>query len=353
MAGALRNPMIGGLIFFGSCLFILIFLNPLSVEPVFAEEEFYKGKMLHIVVGSAPGGGFDTYARAIAKQMGKHIPGSPAVVVENMTGAGSLRAANYLYRVAKPDGLTIGHFLGGLLLGQALGQKGIEFEARRFEYVGVPVRETSICALAKRTGLSSMEQWLASKQPVKLGGIAPGNATDDVAKILREATGLPIHLVSGYKGTSEVRLAVESGEVNGVCMGWDSIKATWRKALDAGDVTVVVQARPKPHPELAKVPLAVNFAKSAEGRRLIEVGIHDLSAIFRPYALPPGTPKERVELLRRAFIETLKDPEFLEAAKKSRLTIDPVPGEEVARIVAGLFDLPPSLAAKLRDTLRW
>ncbi|MBI2997616.1 MAG: hypothetical protein HYY46_04060 [Deltaproteobacteria bacterium] len=318
-----------------------------------AQEDFYRGKTVRIVVGSAAGGGFDTYARAIARQMGKHIPGNPTVIVENMTGAGSLRSANFLYRVAKPDGLTIGHFLGGLLLGQALGREGIEFDARKFEYLGVPVRETSICALSKKTGLSNIEQWLAAKTPVKLGGIAPGNATDDVPKILQAGMGLPIHLVSGYKGTSEVRLAVEGGEVFGVCMGWDSIKATWRKVLDSGDVAIVLQATARPHPELPKIPLAVSFAKTQEGRRLIEVGIQDMSAIFRPYVLPPGTPKDRMEILRRAFVETLKAPEFLSAAEKSRLSIDPVSGEEVKKIVSGLFELPPSLVARLKDILKW
>ena len=325
----------------------------LQAYPGVAQEDFYRGKTVRIVVGSAPGGGFDTYARAIARQMGKHIPGNPGVIVENMTGAGSLRAANYLYRIAKPDGLTIGHFLGGLLLGQALGREGIEFDARKFEYLGVPVRESSICALDKKVGFPTIEQWLASKTPVKLGGIAPGNATDDVPKILQAGIGLPLHLVSGYKGTSEVRLAVEGGEVSGVCMGWDSLKATWRKQLDAGETVIVVQATPRPHPELPKVPLAVNFAKSPEGRRLIEVGIHDLSAIFRPYAMPPGVPKDRLEALRRAFVETLKDAEFVAAAEKSRLSIDPVSGEEVRKIVAGLFELPPALKNKLGETLKW
>ena len=323
------------------------------VAPGLAQEDFYKGRTVRIVVGSAAGGGFDTYARAIARQMGKHIPGSPTVIVENMTGAGSLRSANFLYRVAKPDGLTIGHFLGGLLLGQALGREGIEFDARKFEYLGVPVRESSICALSKKTGFSNIEQWLAAKTPVKLGGIAPGNATDDVPKILQAGIGLPIHLVSGYKGTSEVRLAVEGGEVFGVCMGWDSIKATWRKVLDSGDVAIVLQATARPHPELPKIPLAISFAKTQEGRRLIEVGIQDMSAIFRPYVLPPGTPKDRMEVLRRAFVETLKDPEFLSAAEKSRLSIDPVSGEEVKKIVSGLFELPPSLVARLKETLKW
>jgi len=318
-----------------------------------AQEPFFKGKTIRIVVGFSAGGGYDIYARAIARHMSQHIPGNPTIVVENMAGAASMISANHVYKVARPDGLTIGHFIGGLFLQQVLGRQGIEFDARKFEYLGVPVRESSICALSKKTGFSNIEQWLAAKTPVKLGGIAPGNATDDVPKILQAGIGLPIHLVSGYKGTSEVRLAVEGGEVFGVCMGWDSIKATWRKVLDSGDVAIVLQATARPHPELPKIPLAVSFAKTQEGRRLIEVGIQDMSAIFRPYVLPPGTPKDRMEVLRRAFVETLKDPEFLSAAEKSRLSIDPVSGEEVKKIVSGLFELPPSLVARLKETLKW
>jgi hypothetical protein len=136
-------------------------------------------------------------------------------------------------------------------------------------------------------------------------------------------------------------------------MGWDSIKATWRQQLDSGDMIIVLQATPRPNPELPKVPLAVNFAKTQEGRRLIEVGIHDMSAIFRPYALPPGMPKDRLEALRHAFVQTLKDPEFLAAAEKSRLSIDPVSGEEVKKIVGGLFELSPTLVTKLNDILKW
>ena len=144
-------------------------------------DDFYQGKTIRIVVGFSAGGGFDTYARAIARHMSKHIPGQPAIVVENMTGAGSLIAANHVYKVAKPDGLTIGHFIGGLFLGQVLGQKGIEFDARKFEYLGAPITDHVVCAMTKASGITSVETWMASKTPVKMGGIAPGTSTPDNA----------------------------------------------------------------------------------------------------------------------------------------------------------------------------
>ena len=154
-------------------------------------DDFYKGKTIRIVVGFSAGGGFDTYARAIARHISKHIPGQPAIVVENMTGAGSLIAANHVYKVAKPDGLTIGHFIGGLFLGQVLGQKGIEFDARKFEYLGAPITDHVVCAMTKASGITSVENWMASKTPVKMGGIAPGTSTpDNATRIFESGVGL-------------------------------------------------------------------------------------------------------------------------------------------------------------------
>lgn len=313
--------------------------------------DFYKDKTIRIIVGFAPGGGFDTYSRAIGRHMGKHIPGNPTIAVENMTGAGSLIAANHMYKVAKPDGLTMANFIGGLIMQQVMGGPGIEFDARKFEWIGVPVKDNVVCALRKESDITNVKQWYASKTPVKLGGTAPGSTTDDVPKILREAIGLPIQLVAGYKGTSQIRLAADSGEIHGGCWAWESIKVTWRKGLEAGEVKVVLQAIPKPHPELRDIPLAINFAKTDEARKLIQVGVHDPGAITRPYTLPPGTPKDRVQIIRKAFIETLQDKEFLAEAKKAKLDLDPVTGEEMERIISGLFKVEPALLAKLKGAL--
>jgi tripartite-type tricarboxylate transporter receptor subunit TctC len=313
--------------------------------------EFYQGKTIRIIVGLAAGGGFDTYSRAIARYMGKHIPGHPALIVENMTGAGSLIAANYVYKIAKPDGLTIGNFVGGLIGQQLLGNPGIEFDARKFEWIGVPVQDNVACALTKASGITNMEQWMTAKTPVKLGATAPGSPTYDVPRVLMSTLGLPIQVVAGYKGTAEIRLAADGGEVAGGCWAWESIKVTWRQALETGEVLIVLQTVPAAHPDLPEVPVAITFAKSDEARRLIEAGIHSPSAITRPYSLPPGTPKERVQILRKAFMDTLKDAEFRAEAEKLKLDVDPVPGDVMARIVAELFTLEPSVIAKLKETL--
>src|SRR5262245_897360 len=197
-----------------------------------AAEPFYQGKTIRMIVGFSPGGGFDAYSRAIGRQMGKHIPGNPSVIVENMTGAASLVAANHTFKVAKPDGLTIVNFHGNQVLNQVIGKQGIEFDARKFEYIGVPSQDSGACAFTKASGITNYEQLKNAKTTVKLGGVAPGDTTYNTTKILTEALKLPIQLVAGYKGTAEIRLAAEAGEVAGGCWQWESIKVIWRKGLD-------------------------------------------------------------------------------------------------------------------------
>jgi tripartite-type tricarboxylate transporter receptor subunit TctC len=314
-------------------------------------QPYYQGKTVRIVVGLGAGGGFDTYARLIGRHLGKHIPGNPTIVVDNMPGAGSILMTNHLYKVMKPDGLTIGHFNGAIILGQILGQKGIEFDARRFEYLGAAVKEDVVCGLTKASGITSVERWRAAKAPVKLGGVAPGATPDNSGKILQAALGLPVQVVSGYKGTSAIRLAAESGELAGGCWSWESMQATWRKGLDSGEVIPVVQIVAKPMPDIPNVPLAIDLAKTDDARNLILVGVQNSSAFARPFALTPGTPADRVRILHDAFHATLKDPEFLAEAKKARLAIDPITGPEMKQLVADVFKLDAAMIAKLKAAL--
>ena len=323
-----------------------------SFEHCSYAQDFYTGKTIRILVGFPAGGGFDTYSRTIARHISKFIPGNPTVVVDNVTGAGSLVAANSVYKAAKPDGLTIGNFIGNLISQQLFGGQGIEFDARKFEWIGVPVKDNVVCALTKASGITSVDAWMSSKTPVKLGGSAPGTTNDDSAKLIRAALGLPIQLVTGYKGTAPIKLAAESGEIDGGCWAWESIKVMWRQGLDAGDVNIVLQAVPKAVPDLPKVPVAIELAKTEEARKLIQAGIHDTAAITRPYALPPGTPKDRVQILRRAFAQTMKDKDFLAEAVKSKLDVDPVSGEEVEKIVSGLFKLDSATVARMSEVLK-
>jgi tripartite-type tricarboxylate transporter receptor subunit TctC len=209
-----------------------------------------------------------------------------------------------------------------------------------------------VFGIGKSTGITSLEQWLASKTPIKLGGVGPGSITDDIPKVLAATIGLPMQLVTGYKGTADIRLAFASGEIQGVCNSWESFKSTWSKEVAAKEVTVVAQALPKPHPELPQVPLVINFAKTDEAKKLIRSIVHTAGPTARPYVLPPGTPKDRVEILRKAFIDTIKDPEFLAEAKKANLDINPMDGVELERAVKEILNLEPALIPKAKEILK-
>lgn len=330
-------------------LLALSLLMPVNGN-VFADD-FYKGKTIRIINGGSAGGGFDTYSRAIARHMGKHIPGNPTLIVEVMSGAATRIAAKYLHSAAQPDGLTFGIFNGYLLLGRVLGMPGLDFDVRQYEWVGVPVQDHVACALTKASGVTNIEQWRAAKTPVKIGALGPGNSTADVPRLLKGVLGLPIQMVEGYKGTADIRLAADSGEVGGGCWAWQSIEVTWRKALQAGDVHTIIQVAPKAHPDIPKVPNAFDLVKTDEEKRLITAGVVLPSSVTRVYVMRPGTPKDRVRILQKAFADTLKDPEFVAEAKKAQLEIDPLTGEEVGKIVSEMFDLSPAQIAKLKDIL--
>jgi tripartite-type tricarboxylate transporter receptor subunit TctC len=282
--------------------------------------------------------------------MGRHIPGNPSIIVDNMTGAGSRVAANFLFR-AQPDGLIIGNFIGSLLLQQIMGDKGIEFDGGKFEWLGAPVQDESVCALTKASGINSLDDWRAAKKPVKLGGEAPGANDSDIPRVLKAALNLPIQLIEGFKGTSNIRVAAEAGEVDGGCWTWASIRTTWANGLESGTVKAIIQLNAKKAADIPNVPNAIDYAKTPDARVLIESGIHAPSAILRAYALPPGTPKNRVDVLRNAFNATMKDGEFLGEMKKSKLEINSLTGAEVDGIVKKLFQMDVKSVAKLRDVL--
>ena len=204
----------------------------------------------------------------------------------------------------------------------------------------------------KSTGITSIEQWLSSKAMIKFGGVGAGSATDDIPKVLGPAIGLPFQLVSGYKGTADVRLAFNSGEINGICNSWESFKATWSKELAAGEVVIVLQNIAKPHPDQPKLPLAINYAKTEEGQKLIKALVHSVGPTARPFMLPPNTPKDRVQLLRKAYMDTMKDPEFLADATKARLDVNPLDGAELEKNVREVFNLDKPLIPRAKEILK-
>ena len=314
-------------------------------------DDFFKGKTIRFVVGFSPGGGFDTYTRFIARHIGKHIPGNPRTVVQNRTGAGSLIAANYIYNKARPDGLTVGNWIGPLVLQHVLGKPGIQFDGRKFNWLGVPSTDDNTCALTTASGINSVDDWLKSKTPVKIGATAPGSTTDDVPNLIKAATNLPMQIVSGYGGTAIIRVAAEKGEVHGGCWAWQSVKVTWKQGIASGKVKPVLQVGPDKHKDLQNVPVATGLAKDDTGKKLLGVAADVYRAISRPYSLPPGVPADRVKTLQKAFMDVMKDPELIAEADKAGLELNPYDGNWVAAKMNGIYKMDPATVSLLKEVL--
>jgi len=311
------------------------------------ETDSFKGQVVRLLVGFSPGGGFDIHARVLARHLSKHIPGKPAILVENMPGAASLSAANYIARVAKPDGLTIGVIGGAAVMGQLQGNKAVNFDVRDLQIVASPGAYKTVCLVNKKRGIKDAAAWKASSRPVEIGVTSPGAGAYEVPLVVSAALGLRMHPVSGYPGTADIRLAVESGEVDGACFSWDAIEAIWKAKMESGEIVPVLQTYKTDIADLPGVTNAMSLAESDEARELIRLGIHAPAEVNRFYSLPPKTPKDRVELLRTAFMETFKDPDFLNDAKRAGLDIDPITAEGVAKSVDALLSMSPELASKL------
>ena len=305
--------------------------------------DFYKGKTIRFVVGLAPGGGYDLSARTVGRHIGKHIPGNPTIVVENMTGAGSLIAANYTYNSAKPDGLFVGIWNSALVLRQALGDKAMRFEPRKLGWIGAPTKGTPHCSIMAHTGLKSLKDILAADREIKMGSTGPGSTYDDVPRILNQTIATKFKVVSGYEGTSTILVAMRRKEVEGGCWGWESARTTARPMLDGkGDEKLIpfLIHRREPDPEVKDLPLIPEVIKGDDNLSAYHtwVGSYEFQ---RPFSVPPGTPKERLELLRKGFAATMKDPEFIAEAKKSKLEVTYVSGEEIDGYVNKIASITP------------
>ena len=314
-------------------------------------EDFYKGKTITFVVGGSAGGGYDTYTRLIARHFTQYIPGKPSTVVQNMPGAGMLISANYIFNSAPRDGTYIGHWSGPLILQHMMGNPAVQFDGRKFGWLGMPTADSLVCITTERSGIKTADDWLKAKNRVKLGAIGPGTSGTDDTKLLAAAAGFPLQLIEGYKGTADIRVAAETGEVDGTCaFGWQSAKVTWANALRAQQIHVVLQTVLESHPELKNVPLAINYAKTDEAKKLLRIAA-ELYGKQRLYSLPPQVPEQRVRVLQKAFIDTLKDPKFLAEAEKAKLEIDPIDGPGIEKMVNGLYEIEPAVISRVKQIL--
>jgi tripartite-type tricarboxylate transporter receptor subunit TctC len=330
------------------CLVKLVIGLPFLVGP----QPAALGDQLFIV-GLPPGGGYDTYTRAVARHIGRHIPGNPVTIVQNMVGAASLNAAHYIYNKANPDGLTVGIWNSGLVLRQALGDRSVKFEADQFGWIGAPSKGYLTCAIMGFTGLKTRKDVLNSKKPIKMGGSRPGQPSFDLPRILNLTLGTKFDLVSGYEGTSRIRIAMQIREVDGACWGWESMRTTARSMLDAsGDDKLIpfITHGLTGDPEVKDLPRLTEVVRGEENRAILNAWLRQYD-FQRPLMLPPGTPKEQLGILRKAFKATLEDPEFLAEARRSNLVIDYVSGEDIEKFVDQILAISPKTKAKLQFLL--
>ncbi len=319
---------------------------------LFDEEEiaaFYSGETFRVIVGFSPGGGYDTYARAIAEHLGKHIPGNPTVIVENLTGAGSLVSANQLFSTLPSDGTVMGHFIGGLLIGQVLGNPAALFESRDFNFVGAAVADTTTCVARADSGVTDLAQLRDRAEPLIFGGTGTGANTDDVPNTLSTFLGLNLSLVTGYAGTADVRLAMETGEVDAGCWAWESQRSVLADELASGFLVPIAQAGDTPHPDNPDTPLFRDLATNAEELQIINAAIDGPALFARPFAMHPDTPLDRVAAIRAAFAATMDDPAFREMAASSNLAIDPVSADRLEELVGALYSLSAERQAQLAE----
>ena len=300
-----------------------------------AVADFYRGKKLTILVGYTVGGGYDIYARALARFMGKHIPGNPSVIAQNMPGAGSLTLANYLYNVAPRDGTTIGTFARGMAMEPLVGGGKTQFDASRFTWIGSATDEISVCATTWMSRVKTGEDALTKEFSV--GAEGGGSDPDTFAAVTKELLGAKIRVVTGYPGGNEISLAMDRGEVDGRCgWSWISIKATRADWVRDNKLNVLMTMGLRRGAELPDVPTIFERAKDDRQRAIMKL-VFTRQTLGRPFAAPPGLPDDRRAALRKAFDDTMKDPEFLAEAKLLNLEIEPVTGAAIDGIVAELY----------------
>ncbi|MBI3049804.1 MAG: hypothetical protein HYY76_15975 [Acidobacteria bacterium] len=313
--------------------------------------EFYRGRTVSIVVGSGAGGGFDTTARLVARHIGRHIPGTPTVIVVNMPGGGGLVAANHVFSAAPKDGTVIGLFHEAQMMNQLTGGEGVNFDLRQFNWLGSSYDDPNVCLVRSDAPVTTFKEMIGYGTPIAVGGTGPGSNTYDAPRVLAAATGASLKAVSGYPTTNDVRIGVERGEIHGMCLGWESVKSASGQWLVDGYAKVFVQNGTMRHRDLPDVPLAMEFARDEESRALL--GLVDApGAMAKPFALPPGVAPARVEALRGALAATYRDPVFLEEAKAMRLEFQPKDAAEIQRILNHVLATPPEVAAKYREIIQ-
>ena len=311
---------------------------------------FFAGKTLRVLVGFSPGGGYDLYARELARYMGRHIPGNPTVIVQNMPGAGSLKAVNYLYNAAPRDGTVIATFARGIVFEPLIGRPdGAQFEATKFNWIGSVSNEVGVCGIMSSRSVASWQDMLTKR--TLIGASGAGADSDAFSIVLRNLFHLPMKIVAGYPGGADMNLAMERGEIDGRCgWSWSSILSTKRDWLVNKQIQITVQIALAKHEDLPDVPLIMDLVNDQQRSAALKV-IVSRQSIARPFAAPPEVPMERIDALRRAFDQTAADPDFLAEMRRDALEVRPVAGAEVQNLLEEIYASPPEAVKLARELL--
>ena len=316
-------------------------------------ESFYKGRSMDMIIGADAGGGYDIYARVLVRHMPRHLPGNPNMLPKNMPGAGSNKAAEFIYSVAPKDGSAIGIIFPGAIMTPLLDPgRGLKFDPPKFSYLGTANKEVRVCAMRNNAAVTTIDG--ATKTETLMGATAEGGSTQDYPAVMNEVLGTKFKIIRGYKGTRDITLAVERGEADGLCgWAWTSLKTQKPDWLETKAVNIFVQFGVENDPELDKmgVPSIWSFVKNESDKQLLELMIGQ-QVFGRPFVAPPGVPEARLKALRAAFAATMKDKQFLDDANKSKLDIDYDSGEAVQKLVERMYQTPKPVVDRLINAMK-
>ena len=320
----------------------------ISLAPAIAQEDvadFYKGKTVRLLVGIGVGSGYDVNARVLARHLGKHIPGNPNIIVQNQPGAGSLTMTNQMYAAGPFDGTVIGASFNGLPTAPLLQPNGVRFDSGKINWIGSTNRETQTMYVWHTAPIKTLDD--LKTQEMLVGAQAPGSTQYDYPMLGKALFDMKFKVVTGYKSTSDINLAMERGEVQGTLANWSTVKTLNLKQYEDKQIRILVVWGAREHPELKGVPLITSMAKTPEQKQALQLALARLE-FGRPFFMPPNVPAARVAAIRRAFDATMKDKEFLAEADKLKLEIDPMSGEELAKMLQEIAKTPADVVARVR-----
>ena len=330
---------------------MLILVTATAAHAQDSVAQFYRGKQINLYIGTSPGGGYDTYARLLARRFGSYIPGNPTVIPQNMPGAGSNKLASFMYSVAPKDGTAIGAIFSGAIVQPLIGDTPTQHDPSKFIYVGNANNEVFICLARSDAPPKTFADTF--RQELIIGATNEGGPTRDFPAMLVNVLGAKLRIVQGYAGSNEIILAIERNEVQGICgIGWSSVIAQHPQWLTSGFARILTQLASKGHPTMDRmgVPLAIDHAKTDDDRKVMDL-IYSQLIFGRPYVLPPGVPTDRVAALRQAFMAALRDKDTLAEAQKMQLDLDALSGEEVQAEVAKAYAMPANIVERAKQAL--